>query len=183
MQEVLNDIALVEGCLKKDRLVQKQLYSKFFKKMFQICLSYSGSREEAKDILQDAFVKVFTSIEHYDTKNSLEGWIRRIVANTAIDYFRKKKRLVYIEEYQEIEEDEEQETSLFPNLNNEVILNFVNKLPDGARLVFTLFAVEGLRHQDIATQLNITEGTSKSQYKRAKGLLKSWLYEYKTSEK
>lgn len=182
MSKDLEDIDLVKGCLENDRLLQKQLYSKFFKKMFQICLSYSGSREEAKDILQDAFVKVFTNIKDYDTKNSLEGWIRRIVTNSAIDYFRKKKRLVYIDEFQEIEEENEQETALFQNLSNEVILNFVNKLPDGARLVFTLFAVEGLRHQDIANQLNITEGTSKSQYKRAKTLLKSWLYEYKISE-
>ena len=174
----MEDKALVEGCLLNDRLIQKELYAKYFKKMFQICLSYTGSREEAKDILQDAFVKVFSSIKNYDCKNSLEGWIRRIVTNTAIDYYRQKKRLVFIEEYKEIEDEQETDLNFFEHIHNDVVLNFINKLPEGARIVFTLFAVEGFKHQDIALQLNITEGTSKSQYKRAKSLLKSWLTDY-----
>jgi RNA polymerase sigma factor (sigma-70 family) len=178
----MEDKLLVEGCLLNDRLVQKELYAKYFKKMFQICLSYSGNREEAKDILQDAFVKVFTNIKNYDNRNSLEGWIRRIVTNTAIDYFRQKKRLVFIEDYKEIEEVDESESNVFEQIHNEVVLNFIKKLPEGARIVFTLFALEGFKHQDIALQLNITEGTSKSQYKRAKSLLKSWLYDYQKAQ-
>lgn len=86
-----DDLMLLRGCLQNDRKVQEQLYRKYFKTMYQICISYSGDRVEAKDILQDAFVKVFTSLEKFDAKGSLEGWVRRIVTNTAIDHLRKKR--------------------------------------------------------------------------------------------
>ncbi|MDY0201968.1 MAG: RNA polymerase sigma factor [Tenuifilaceae bacterium] len=176
------DIELLKGCLENDRRLQKQLYQKYFKVMFQICLSYSGDRTEAKDIMQDAFIKVFTNLEKFDPANSLEGWIRRIVTNTAIDYFRKRKRLVFLDEFPDEPDEEERGTYTFQELTNDVILYHIKKLPDGARVVFNLFAVEGLKHKEIAEKLNITEGTSKSQYKRARNLLKKWLYEYELSK-
>ncbi|MDY0199048.1 MAG: sigma-70 family RNA polymerase sigma factor [Tenuifilaceae bacterium] len=176
------DLVLLKGCLDNDRRLQKQLYQKFFKGMFQICLSYSGDRSEAKDILQDAFIKVFTSLESFNPNNSLEGWIRRIVTNTAIDYFRKKKRLVFLDEFPDEPDEEERGNFSFQELTNEVILFHIKKLPDGARVVFNLFAVEGLQHKEIAERLGITEGTSKSQYMRARNLLKKWLYEYELSK-
>ncbi|MFN2396908.1 MAG: RNA polymerase sigma factor, partial [Bacteroidales bacterium] len=101
------DLELLRGCLANDRRVQKHLYKKFFRTMFQICLSYSGDRVEAKDILQEAFIKVFTNLEKFNAKNSLEGWIRRIVTNTAIDYFRKRKRLVFQDEFPDVPDEEE----------------------------------------------------------------------------
>lgn len=176
------DIVLLKGCLKNDRRQQKLLYEKYFKTMFQICLSYSGDRDEAKDILQNAFIKVFTGLDKFNEKNSLEGWIRRIVTNTAIDYFRKSKRLVFIDDFPDEPDEEERGTFSLQELTNEVILHFIKKLPDGARVVFNLFAVEGLKHKEIAEKLKITEGTSKSQYKRARNLLKKWLYEYELSK-
>lgn len=176
------DLVLLKGCLENDRRLQKQLYQKYFKAMFQICLSYSGDRAEAKDILQDAFIKVFTSLESFNSKNSLEGWIRRIVTNTAIDYFRKRERLVFLDEFPDEPDEEERGTFSFQELTNEVILYHIKKLPDGARVVFNLFAVEGLQHKEIAERLGITEGTSKSQYKRARNLLKKWLYQYELSK-
>lgn len=176
------DIELLEGCLKNDRKLQKQLYQKYFKAMFQICLSYSGDRAEAKDILQEAFIKVFINLEKFNPNNSLEGWIRRIVTNTAIDYFRKRKRLVYLDEFPDEPDEYERGSFSFQELTNEIILYHIKKLPDGARVVFNLFAVEGLKHKEIAEKLNITEGTSKSQYKRARTLLKKWLYEYELSK-
>ena len=176
------DLELLRGCLANDRRVQKQLYKKYFKTMFQICLSYSGDRVEAKDILQEAFIKVFTNLEKFNAKNSLEGWIRRIVTNTAIDYFRKRKRLVFQDEFPDVPDEEERGSFTFQELTNDVILHYVKQLPDGARVVFNLFAVEGLPHKEIAERLEITEGTSKSQYKRARSLLKKWLYEYELSK-
>ena len=176
------DIELLEGCLKNDRRVQKQLYQKYFKVMFQICLSYSGDRAEAKDILQEAFIKVFTNLEKFNPSNSLEGWIRRIVTNTAIDFFRKRKRLVFLEEFPDETDEEERGTFSFQELTSDVILYYIKKLPEGARVVFNLFAVDGLKHKEIAEKLSITEGTSKSQYKRARNLLKKWLYEYELSK-
>lgn len=177
-----DDKILVEGCLQNDRKLQKQLYQKYFKSMFQICLSYSGNRTEAKDIMQEAFIKVFTGLDKFNGKGSLEGWIRRIVTNTAIDYFRQRKRLVFREEFPDEPEEEERGSYTFQDLTNEVVLHYVNQLPDGARVVFNLFAVEGLQHKEIAKKLSISEGTSKSQYKRARNLLKKWLYEFELSK-
>ena len=176
------DLELLKGCLENDRRLQKQLYKKYFKTMFQICLSYSGDRVEAKDILQEAFIKVFTNLEHFNTKNSLEGWIRRIVTNTAIDFFRKRKRLVFLDEFPDEPDEEERGSFSFQDLTTDIILYYVKQLPDGARVVFNLFAVEGLPHKEIADRLGITEGTSKSQYKRARNLLKKWLYEHELSK-
>ena len=173
---------LLKGCLENDRRSQKQLYQTYSKTMFQICLSYSGDRVEAKDILQEAFIKVFTNLENFNSKNSLEGWIRRIVTNTAIDYFRKRKRLVFQDELPDEPDEEERGSISFQNLTNDIILHYIKQLPDGARVVFNLFAVEGLPHKEIAEKLRITEGTSKSQYKRARNLLKKWLYEYELSK-
>lgn len=173
------DQILLKGCLKNDRQFQKQLFEKYFAKMFRICLSYSGDRVEAKDILQEAFIKVYTSLDKFDSKGSLEGWIRRIVTNTAIDYFRKKKRLVYTSEIPDEAEYEEHDGSLFQGLTQDIILDYIKQLPDGARIIFNLFAIDGLTHKEIGRKLNISEGTSKSQYKRARVLLQKWLYEHK----
>jgi len=172
------ELELLRGCLENDRRAQKQLYRIYFKAMFQICLSYSGDRVEAKDILQEAFIKVFTNLENFNTKNSLEGWIRRIVTNTAIDYFRKRKRLVFQDEFPDEPDEEERGSFTFQDLTDDIVLHYIKQLPDGSRVVFNLFAVEGLPHKKIAEKLNITEGTSKSQYKRARNLLKNWLNEY-----
>lgn len=173
------DRILLKGCLKNDRQFQKQLFEKYFAKMFRICLSYSGDRVEAKDILQEAFIKVFTSLDKFESKGSLEGWIRRIVTNTAIDYFRKKKRLVYTGTLPDEPDNDEHGSFLFQDLTQDIILDYVKQLPDGARIIFNLFAIDGLTHKEIGRKLNISEGTSKSQYKRAKGLLQKWLYEHK----
>lgn len=181
-KNAINDEILLKGCLENDRKHQKLLYEKYFKIMFQICLSYSGNRTEAKDILQEAFVKVFTNLEKYNGRGALEGWIRRIVTNTSIDYYRQRKRLVFLEEIPDTPDEDERGSISFSELTTDTILFYIRKLPEGARAVFNLFAVEGLPHKDIARKLNITEGTSKSQYKRAKNLLKKWLNEYNLSE-
>ncbi len=174
------ELKLLRGCIENDRRIQQQLYEKYFKTMFHICLSYSGDRFEAKDILQEAFIKVFTNLDNFNTNNSLEGWIRRIVTNTAIDYYRKRQRLVFHDELPD-EPEVESDSFTFQDLTDDIILRYVKQLPDGARVVFNLFAVEGLPHKEIAERLGVTEGTSKSQYKRARHLLKKWLYEYELS--
>lgn len=172
------DHILLEGCLNNDRGIQKKLFEKYFAKMFRICLSYSGDRAEAKDILQEAFIKVFTGLDKFDSRGSLEGWIRRIVTNTAIDYFRQRKRLVYTATFPDEPEDDGNSGFLFQELSQDIILDYVRQLPDGARVVFNLFALDGLSHREIGKKLNISEGTSKSQYKRARGLLQKWLCEH-----
>jgi len=175
------DEFLLKGCLENDRGSQKLLYRKYFKTMFRICLSFSGDKHEAKDILQDAFVKVFTSLDKYGSRGSLEGWIRRIVTNTAIDYFRSKKRMIFQDEFPDEPEDEDDRFFEGDEISTDIILFYIKQLPDGARVVFNLYAVEGMTHKEIAIKLGINEGTSKSQYKRARTLLKKWINEYELS--
>ncbi len=142
--------------------------------MYYVCLSYSGDKEVAKDILQEAFLKVFRHIDKYEDTGLLEGWIRRIVSNTAIDFFRSNKQDRYTLPYEEIHDHRDTE-------NNEVeirsgmeeIISMVKDLPEGARVVFNLFAVEGYSHKEIANMLDISESTSKSQFRRARKLLMS----------
>ena len=125
----------------------------------------------AQDVLQESFIKVFKSIKDFKFDGSLEGWVRRIVVNTALDYLRQKSRLQkYITDKEDITK-EVNEISAIENLQIQDIINQIAKLPDGARAVFNLYALEGYTHKEIAQKLEITEGTSKSQFSRARKLL------------
>lgn len=166
---------LVQACLKNDRAAQETLYRQHASKMFHICLSYTGDRDTAKDILQESFIKVFKSMGEYKPDKSLEGWIRRIVTNTAIDFYRKQKRLRYFEESYDRTENVSMPANQYVKMNTDNVLQQVKRLPEGARLVFHMFAVEGYSHKEIAGKLNISEGTSKSQFNRARTLLQEWL--------
>lgn len=166
---------LIQACLKNDRQAQEALYRQHASKMFHICLSYTGDRDTAKDILQESFIKVFKSIGEYNPDKSLEGWIRRIVTNTAIDFYRKQKRLRYFEDSYDKTESVAMPANQYLKMNTDNVLQQVKRLPEGARLVFHMFAVEGYSHKEIAGKLNISEGTSKSQFNRARTLLQEWL--------
>ena len=163
---------LIEGCRRSDRKYQEQLYRKYADEMYIVCLAYEKDRDAVKDILQDAFVKVFRNIGNYNRKGSFKGWIRRIVVNTAIDHFRLKNNHlnndVDIETIADYTPDRINDPN---NTNAKDILRMVERLPEGARIIFNLFALEGFSHKEIAEQLNISEGTSKSQYSRARQLL------------
>ena len=169
-----NDEELLKGCLKGDRSSQEALYKKYARTMYGICLSYANDSDSAQDMLQDGFVKIFKKIKSYDGQGSFEGWIRRIVTNTAIDYFRRERRLNNYIEYSDSKYVTES-SSIYQKLNFEEILKYIRKLPDGARVIFDLFAVEGYSHKEIAMKLNISEGTSKSQYNRARSLLQKMI--------
>jgi RNA polymerase sigma-70 factor (ECF subfamily) len=166
---------ILKACKKENRFYQEILYRKYAKKMYGICLSYVSERNLAQDVLQESFIKVFEKIKDFKSEGSLEGWIRRIITNTAIDHLRGKKRMQnYISDHVEITESVN-ETDGYINLKTQDILKQVSRLPDGARVVFNLYAVEGYTHKEIAKKLNISEGTSKSQFSRARKLLMSWL--------
>jgi RNA polymerase sigma factor (sigma-70 family) len=157
---------LVSGCIKADPAAQKQLYDRFSRKMFGVCLRYSASREEAEDLLQDAFLTVFEKISSYKSAGSLEGWIRRIMVNTALQHFRKQ-RIQWAEgsEYNDPVAPEE------VNLETRELLRLIQGLPTGFRTVFNLYAIEGFTHPEIGQMLGISENTSKSQYARARAQL------------
>jgi RNA polymerase sigma-70 factor (ECF subfamily) len=172
---------IIAGCKKQNRQAQEILYRTFADKMYRICLSYSGDRDAAKDILQESFVKVFRKIDTFNEGGPIEGWIRRIVTNTAIDHYRKAEKIQKTDNYEDAaEKDIESSAEQLSLLHKEVILDFIKKLPEGARNVFNLFAIEGYSHKEIASKLNISEGTSKSQYNRARSLLKTWINEDNT---
>lgn len=167
---MISDTDLIEGCIKEDRKMQQELYNRFAPKMYGICLRYAGDAEEAEDILQDGFIKVFKKIESFRGEGSFEGWIRRIFVNTAIEYFRRK---IYLQPITEKEEStvEGKYLSVLDKLAEQDIISLVQQLSPGYRTVFNMYVVEGYTHKQIADILGISEGTSKSQLSRAKIIL------------
>lgn len=170
---------IIEGCVKGDSKCQQILHQKFYGKMLGACMRYAKDREEARDILQDGFLKVFKSIQSYSGSGSFEGWIRKIIINTALDYIRKNKKIIqyansdYVEE--NAEEIKEEENNEYETLNADEIMNAVQQLPPAYRTVFNMFVVDGFSHQEIADQLGISTGTSKSNLSKAKANLKNLL--------
>ncbi len=177
-REIYSDAELIQGCKNNERKYQELLYRKYAKKMYGICLSYATDRSMAQDILQDGFIKVFKKIDSYKEQGSLEGWIRRIITNTALDYMRQKTRkFEFIDDNREVEE-ENIDNTILEKINSDGIFKIIQQLPAGARTVFNLYAVEGYSHKEIAHKLEITEGTSKSQFKRARALLKQLIKDF-----
>lgn len=167
---------LIEGCKRNERKFQEKIYRKYAGQMYAVCLSYANSKAEAKDMLQDGFVKVFTKIHTYKKQGPFGGWVRRIITNTAIDHYRKASRQKddYVLE-EKIYEDERITDEIMDKIGADSIRRLITNLPRGARMVFNMYAVEGYSHKEIAKALHITEGTSKSQYKRARSLLQQWI--------
>ncbi len=143
--------------------------------MFTLTLSYTRDRPTAKDILQESFLKVFDKISTYKGNGVLNGWIRKIIVHTAIDYLRKNKNELQWTELSEEFDNELVDHSLSENLDLQSVLMRLNELPNGARVIFNLYAIEGYTHREIAKQLDISEGTSKSQFNRARMLLQKML--------
>jgi RNA polymerase sigma-70 factor (ECF subfamily) len=166
---------LLKGCIKGARKSQEEFYRLLAPKMYTICLSYATKKDDAMDILQDGFIKAFKNIKKFDSQGSLEGWLRRIIVNTAIDYYRKYKKEIPFLDSGEIQISDQGKESVLSSLGLEDILGYLNKLPEGARLIFNLYAIEGYNHKEIAKKLNVSEGTSKSQFNRARTLLKEWM--------
>ncbi len=165
-----SDDDLVEGCLRGDRALQRELYSRFAPKMYGVCLRYAANTEEAEDILQEGFIKVFRKISSFRREGSFEGWVRRVFVNTAIEQYRKRMYLQPITEHEE-NTVEGKYLSVLDSLAERDIINLVQKLSPGYRTVFNMYVVEGYSHKQIAEHLGISEGTSKSQLSRAKQIL------------
>ena len=168
---MLSENELIEGCRKGDRGAQRALYDFYCRKMMVVCLRYSKATPEAEDILQEGFVKVFQAIGNFRGESKLETWITRIMVNTALNAKRKK---LYLFPMVDIEETNlpEEEMSI-SGIHFTQLLEMIQALPQGCQIVFNLFAIEGYSHKEIATLLGISEGTSKSQFARAKGLLQA----------
>jgi len=160
---------LIHLCREQDIWAQEKLYRLYSEKLFTLCLKYSGSLEEAQDNLQDSFVKIFEKIAQFKESGSFEGWMTRIVINTALSKSSKQTILLTINE--DIVEDNEVEIDE-ELISTDFLLRIIQELPERYRHVFSLYAMEGFSHKEIAEMLNITEGTSKSNLSRARQKLK-----------
>lgn len=166
---------LLEGCLRKQARAQKLLYEKFSGAMMGICLRYLDSREEAQDVLQEGFIKVFKNIGSYSGKGSFEGWIKKIMVNTALDYLRTIKAERFHLNIEDVDYKLSKKAGIIENLNAESLLQLIQTLPLGYRTIFNMYAIEGYSHKEISVQLGISVNTSKSQYSRAKTILQKKL--------
>lgn len=167
----MNEQQLIEGCRKGNRLAQKELYDTYSRKMMGVCLRYTNDRETARDLLQDGFVKIYTSIDSYTGIGSFEGWMRKIFVNCALEYLRKSDVLREAVDLDNTAELTTSDSSVVSEMSANELMRLVNELPTGFRTVFNLFAIEGFSHKEIGELLYITESTSRSQYTRAKQLL------------
>lgn len=163
--------SLLEGCRRGDRKAQESLYKTLASRMMGICLRYAKDTFEAEDVLQMGFVKVFQKVSDFRGEGSFEGWVRRIMVNTAIESYRKNLRNLNIVDIDEVY-DQPQNTFDMSGLELKDLLKLVQQLSNGYRLVFNMYAIEGYSHKEIAKQLGITEGASKSQLSRARAILK-----------
>ena len=161
---------LLRGCMDGNRRMQEELYRRFSPRMYAVCLRFAGNAEEAEDILQEGFIKIFKKLDSFRSEGSFEGWVRRIFVNTAIEHFRRKRYLMPVTEKEE-NTIEGKYVSVLDELAEKDILALVQELSPGYRTVFNMYVVEGYTHKEIADMLGISEGTSKSQLSRAKVIL------------
>lgn len=175
MTEHLQDI--LEACKKGDRSAQRQLYEHFKSKMFVVCLRYANNRQDAEDILQEGFIKVFRDLHQYKGAGSFDGWVRKVILHTALQYIRQQKNFLPTSDLDSKAYQLGEEDVVFEEENEmaKVLLKLMHQMPPGFRTVLNLYALEGYTHQMIAGELGISVGTSKSQYNRAKAFLKGLL--------
>lgn len=165
---------LIIKCQKKDIQAQGTIYKLYASKLFTLCLKYSKNKVEAEDNLQDAFLTIFNKIDQFKNKGSFEGWMKRIVINTALQRYRKEGVLDVIKDDNIKEEPVEVDTE---NLSLDFLLKLIQELPNKYRLVFNLYVLDGYSHKEIASLLNISVGTSKSNLSRARLILKEKIEE------
>jgi len=170
---------LIQLAIESNRQAQQQIYSQFSAKMLGVCRQYIRDIHQAEDTLLTAFMKVFTNLKNFQHNGSFEGWIRRIMVNECISFIRVQKKIKYIEDETYFEES-------FNNIESQFSMDdiqfLIDSLPDGYKMVFNLYAIEGFKHQEIASLLGISEGTSKSQLSHARKMLQSQVNKLKNYE-
>lgn len=171
----MTDDELVQGCLKADPAAQEALYQRYARKMMSICMRYAHNRDQAQDMLQDGFVKVFHKMDHYRADGPLGGWIARTMVNTALDHIRRNKPYDQSLDLTEAEYLHQEDATVLGTMTTDELMALIQALPTGYRTVFNLFAIEGYPHKEIAGMLGISENTSKSQFMKARAYLRKLL--------
>lgn len=169
----MTDAELIKGCIKDNAACQRSLFNRYAGSLLGVCHRYARNKEDAEDILQDAFIKIFRKIGQFKGEGSFEGWMRRVVVNTALKKYSVSR---YAKEFSVSEFTEPIDANLnrvlpFNHLNVKDLLALINRLPDGYRLIFNLYVIEGYQHDEIAAMLGIQPGTSRSQLVKARQLL------------
>lgn len=166
----ISETDLIKGCINRDSRMQEELYNRFAPKMYAVCLRYSNNTDDAQDLLQEGFIKIFKNLDRFRAEGSFEGWVRRVFINTSIEHYRRKVNLFSTSEKEETLIQDSSSNAL-DKLAEKDIIKLVQELSPGYRTVFNMYAIEGFSHKEIGGILGISEGTSKSQLARAKGIL------------
>ena len=169
--------SLLEGCIRADRASQKLLYQEFYSYGMSISLRYASNRDEASEILNDAFMKIFGNLRKFDLTRPFKPWFRKILVNTAINHYHKKQREVEVEEMEHARNESDTE-KILSGISYQEVITLLQKLPVAYRTVFNLYVIEGYSHEEIANMLNIATGTSKSHLFKAKEQLKIILHDF-----
>jgi RNA polymerase sigma-70 factor (ECF subfamily) len=178
----MTEDALVAGCLRNSPAAQRELYNRYSGKMLSVCYRYAHNREDAEDMLQEGFIRVFKQMHTFGNKGAFEGWVRKVIVHTCINFLKKYKKFneqVDIEHAGHIQVREEAIPSL---MQARQVVECIRLLPVGYRTVLNLYALEGYSHKEIGEMLDIGESTSRSQYTRAKGMLENMLVQKKLIE-
>jgi RNA polymerase sigma-70 factor, ECF subfamily len=167
---ITNDLSLLSRCKKGENAAYKELYGRYAKAMLNISLRIVNNKDEAEDVLQESFLKAFQNIANFDAEAAFGSWLKRVVINRSIDLVRKQNRNFISLDHEDYAEEQEEEEAVDSDMAYDIesLKTCIAELPDGYRLVLTLFLFEKCSHKEIAAMLSISEGTSKSQYNRAK---------------
>ena len=171
----MDEKQLIDGCIKGDRKAQKALYDKYSGRMLAVCQRYVKDYEDARDLLQEGFIKLFTNIHQYVGEGLFDGWVRKIFVNCALERLRNQDVLRNAVDIEETDFADIPDETAISQLSAEEIMAYVQSLPDGFRTVFNMFAIEGYSHKEIGQKLNISESTSRSQYMRARKMLQKMI--------
>ncbi|HTA81386.1 MAG TPA: sigma-70 family RNA polymerase sigma factor [Bacteroidia bacterium] len=172
MSQKISEEELIKGCLAGTWAFQQMLYKQYAAKMLTVCMRYTSKREEAEDILQEGFVLVFEKMAQFKKKGSFEGWIRKIMVNKAIEHYRKSVHVYPVMSIEDKENEAVSTEDILSNINATELLKMIQELPPMYKMVFNLYVFEEMTHKEIAEQLGIAEGTSKSNLSDARGILK-----------
>jgi RNA polymerase sigma factor (sigma-70 family) len=168
----LTEEELIRGCIREDAACQREVFNRYAGRMLGVCHRYARTNADAEDILQDAFIKVFDKMHQFKFEGSFEGWIRRIIVNTALKKYSLRRYEKEVVGYEVKDRDDSgMEPAAYTHLTQKEILELINNLPDGYRLIFNLYVIEGFQHEEIAELLGIQPGTSRSQLVKARTML------------
>jgi RNA polymerase sigma factor (sigma-70 family) len=179
----MTEDAILKGCLSNDAAAQRELYNKYSAKMLAVCYRYGHSREDAEDMLQEGFIKIFLQIHTFENRGAFEGWIRRIIVHTCINILKKNKKFNESVDIIHATGIQVREESVPAIIQAKQVIECIRILPIGYRTVLNLYAIEGYSHREISSMLDIEESTSRSQYTRAKAMLEDILVRKKIMQK